>query len=165
MKILAIASLLSAFALTSFDAAACRTNPPMKAPVYSELTKTSDLVAVIHIERIRPLSPEDEALSERLWTDPPMNVPIRFPTTSAEFSTLRILKGSAPEQFLIRNGATNCDVQFIEGKNYLVFARSPDPSSEIVPDYGTFPLDQSQYSLAALAEVESSLSPPNPAKP
>ncbi|RZA33792.1 MAG: hypothetical protein EOP92_19050 [Lysobacteraceae bacterium] len=165
MKILAMGALLTALALASFDAAACRTNPPMKAPVYSELAKFSDMVAIVHIERIRPLSPEDEALNERLWTDPPMNVPIQFPTTSAEFSTLRMLKGKAPEQFLIRNGATNCDVQFVEGKDYLVFARWPDPSSEIVPDYGTFPLDESQHSLAALAAVESSLSLPNSAKP
>ena len=165
MKTMAMAALLAALTLASFDAMACRTNPPMKSPVYSDLVKTSELVVIIHIERIRPLSLEDEALSERLWNDPPMNVPIRFPTTSAEFSTLRVLKGNPPEQFLIQNGATNCAVQFMAGKDYVVFAQGSSPSSEIVPFYGTFLLDESQHSLTALAEVKSSLSPPNSAQP
>ena len=102
---------------------------------------------------------------DRVFTDPPVDVAIRLPTTSAEFSTLRILKGKPPEQVLMQNGATNCDVYFLEGKDYLVFAQWPSSSAEIVPLYGTIPIDQSQHSLAALAEVESSLNPPNPALP
>ncbi|KAF1714417.1 hypothetical protein CSC74_15915 [Pseudoxanthomonas yeongjuensis] len=94
-----------------------------------------------------------------------MNVPFRYPTTSAEFSTVRVLKEKQPEQFLIQNGATNCDVYFLEGKDYLVFAQWPSPSVEIVPTYGTFPLDESQQSLTALAEVESFLSLSDSAKP
>ena len=149
----------------SFDAFACRMNPPRTAPSYSDLANTSDLIAIVHVERIRPLSPEDEAFMERVFIDPPVNVVIRLPTTSAEFSTVRVLKGKQPEQFLIQNGATNCDVYFLEDKDYLVFAQWPSSSDEIVPLYGTFPIDQSQHSLAALAEVESSLNPPNPARP
>ena len=165
MRRVAVAIMLAFLAFASFDALACRTDPPMKAPSYSDLVKTSDLIAIVHIERIRPLSQEDEALMERLLTDPPMNVPFSYPTTSAEFSTVRILKGKRPEQSLIQNGATNCDVYFLEGKNYLVFAQRSSPSIEIVPAYGTFPLDESQHSLMALAEVESSLSLPNSAQP
>jgi len=165
MRRVAVPGMLVFLALASFDALACRMNPPMKAPSYGDLASTSDLIAIVHVERIRPLSPEDEAFMERVFTDPPVNVAIRLPTTSAEFSTVRVLKGKQPEQSLIQNGATNCDVYFLEGKDYLVFARRPSPSDEIVPLYGTFPIDQSQHSLAALAEVESSLNPLNPARP
>jgi hypothetical protein len=157
--------LLAGLAFVSFDAFACRMNPPRTPPSYSDLASTSDLIAIVHVERIRPLSAGDEALMERLLTDPPMNVPFRYPTTSAEFSTVRVLKGKQPEQSLIQNGATNCDVYFLEGEDYLVFAQWLNPSVEIVPSYGTFPFDESQQSLTALAEVESSLSSPNSAKP
>lgn len=165
MRTVVVASLLACLALASFDASACRTNPPRTAPSYSDLAAASDLIAVIHVERILPLSPEDEAFIDRVFTDPPTNVVIRLPTASAEFSTVRVLKGKRPEQSRIRSGVTNCDVYFLEGKDYLVFSQWPSPSGEIVPLYGTFPIDQSQHSLTALAEVESSLSSLNSAKP
>jgi hypothetical protein len=160
-----VAGVVACLALVSFDALACRTNPPRTAPSYRELANTSELIAVIHVERVRPLSPADEAFIEKVFTDPPLNVVIHLPTASAEFSTIRLLKGEQPEQSLIQSGVTSCDVSFQEGKDYLVFSQRPGPSGEIVPLYGTFTIDQSQHSLATLAEVESFLSPNNSAKP
>jgi hypothetical protein len=165
MGILSVAGLLACLALVPFDAFACRTNPPRTAPSYRDLANTSELIAVIHVERIRPLSPAEESFIEKVFTDPPMNVAIRLPTASAEFSTVRVLKGKRPEQSLIQSGVTSCDISFQQGKDYLVFSQRPASSGEIVPLYGTFTIDLSQHSLAALAEVESFLSHNNPAKP
>jgi hypothetical protein len=163
-----IASLAAVvlLAAVSSDGLACRTLPPMPAPVYSELVKSSDLVAVVRVQRIRPLSQEQKAEMDRLFTDPPLDTPFRFPTTSAEFSTIRVLKGKLPAQSRLQNGATSCDVVLSENNDYLIFANLADAhGDEIVPLYGTFRLDESQYSLIALAEVESALTPSNRTQP
>jgi len=133
--------------------------------MHGELAKSSDLVAVIRVERIQPLTKEEQAEMDRLFTDPP-ETPFRLPTTSAEFSTIRVLKGKLPAQSQIQNGATNCDVVLAENSDYVIFANLPaTPGHEIVPLYGTFRLDESQHSLIALADVESALTPSNRTQP
>jgi hypothetical protein len=160
------AALLALLALASFDSVACRQFPPRVEPSLGELARTADLVAIVHIERIRPLSSEDEALTERLLSDPPIGVPVVFPTTSAEFSMVRVLKGKLPPQPSVRNGATNCDVVLTAGHDYVIFAEMSDAQdSEIVPLYGTFRLDDNPYGLSRLSEVESSLTPSNQITP
>lgn len=160
------AIIFALFGLASLDAVACRTSPPQVEPSPRELAKTSGVVAVIHVERIRPMSPEDEALSERLWTDPPMNVPFRYPGPSVEFSVVSPLKGEFPVESLIWNGTTSCDVILSEGHDYVIFTDMPSaPGDRIVAHYGTFLLDESQHSLAKLAQVESFLNLSGPTHP
>lgn len=147
-------------------AEACRTIPPMRSPPIAELVQTSDLVAIVHIDRIQPLSPEEAAFTDRIFSDPPINVPVQLPTQSAEFTVVRAVKGTIPQRTPIASGITSCDVVLIEGRDYLIFARiSGEPGDKIQPRYGTFMIDQSPQSLAALAEVEHSLSSSNPTPP
>ncbi len=159
-----LALLLATLGSASFNAMACRMKPPRPPPVYAELARDSDVVAIVRVERIRPMSAEGETRTQQLLDAPPMNVPVRFPTTSAEFSVVRILKGERPKQSLVQNGASSCDVTFLEGKDYLLFAGKPGASMELIPAYGTVEMNQADYSLNALAETESSLTP-NPKRP
>src|SRR5687768_1097049 len=110
---IALLAAAVALATVSFNGMACRTLPPRLAPVHSELANSSDLVVVVRVERVQPLSKEDQAEMDRLFTDPP-NGPFRLPTTSAEFSTIRVLKGKLPARSRIQNGTTSCDVVLAE---------------------------------------------------
>lgn len=161
-----IACLSGGLAIAPSRADACTTFPPMSSPPPGELAQASDLVAIVHVDHVRPLSPEAAAFAERIFTDPPLNVPIQLPTTSAEFTLVRALKGTLPVPSLIRNGITSCDVVLMEGHDYLIFAGMPaGQDDEIVPLQGTFRVDQGRYSLDALADVEHSLTSSNPTPP
>jgi len=163
---MSVACLLGGLAIAPFHADACRSDPPISSPPPGALAQASDLVAIVHVDHVRPLSPEAAAFAERIFTDPPLDVPIRLPTTSVEFTLVRALKGTLPVSSLIQNGITSCDVVLMEGRDYLIFARMPaGQDDEIVPLQGTFMVDQSRYSLGALAEVEHSLTSPNPTPP
>lgn len=152
--------------LASLDAAACRTSPPRVEPSLSELAKSSGVIAVVHVERVLPMSPEEKALNERLWTDPPLNVAFRYPGESAEFSVLSSLKGELPAAAMIWIGTTSCDVMLSAGRDYVIFTDLPStPGDKIVPRYGTFPLDEDQHGLAKLAEVETLLNLSSPTHP
>ena len=152
--------------LASLDAVACRTTPPRVEPSLSELAKTSGVIAVIHVERILPMSAEEKALHDRLWTDPPLNVVFRYPGESAEFSVVSALKGELPAAALIWIGTTSCDVTMSAGRDYVIFTDVPTTQGDkIVPRYGTFLLDEDQDSLAKLVEVESLLNLSNPTHP
>ena len=146
-------------------AEACRTIPPMLAPSITELVQTSDMVAIVHVDRIHPLTAEQAAFTERIFSDPPLNVPIRLPTQAVDVTVVRNLKGTIPKGVPIGSGVTNCDVVLMEGRDYLIFAQAAVESGDkIEPRYGTFMIDRSPRSLAALAEVEHSLSS-NPTPP
>lgn len=161
-----IACLLASMSFVSLRAEACRTDPPIRVPPLAELTQSSDLIAIVHVDRIQPMTAEEEAFTKRIYTDPPLNVPIRLPSPSAVFTVIRPLKGTFPAAAPLRRGADSCEVVLMEGRDYLVFARLPlDPKAEIVPLHGTFLVDQSQYSLDSLAEVQSTLDSPNPTRP
>ncbi|KRA52276.1 hypothetical protein ASD77_11365 [Pseudoxanthomonas sp. Root65] len=137
----------------------------MRAPPIAELVQTSDMVAIVHVDRIHPLTAEEAAFTERIFSDPPLNVPIRLPTQSADVTVMRILKGTIPKGAPIGSGTTSCDVVLMEGRDYLIFAQAAVESGDkIEPRYGTFMIDRSPRSLAALAEVEHSLSS-NPTPP
>ena len=130
----------------------------MSAPPISELVQTSDVVAIVHVDRIHPLTAEEADFTERVFSDPPLNVPIRLPTQSADVTVVRSLKGTIPKDAPIGSGTTSCDVVLMEARDYLIFAQMAEPGDKIAPRYGTFMLDSSPRSLAALAEVEHSLS-------
>ncbi len=137
----------------------------MRAPPIADLARTSDVVAIVHVDRIHPLTAEEAAFSERMFSDPPLNVPIRLPTQSADVTIVRSLKGKIPEGARVDSGVTNCDVVLMEGREYLIFAQvAVEQSDKIAPRYGTFMIDSSPRSIAALAEVEHSLSS-NPTPP
>ena len=91
-------------------------------------------------------------------------MPIRLPTQSADVTVMRSLKGTIPKGAPIGSGTTSCDVVLMEGRDYLIFAQTTaEPGDKIAPRYGTFMIDSSPQSVAALAEVEHSLSsPPTP---
>ena len=164
-SILPIALLFAGSAISS-GAIACTMYPPMREVPASDLVRNADLVAIVHVEKIVPMSAVEEAELQRLMTDPPLNTPIKLPGPSARFSAIRILKGKLPEASLLRSGPTNCDVVLTEGSDYVLFARSPRvPGGQIVPLYGTFPLGADPQAKAKLAEVESILNPPNPTRP
>ena len=165
MNKFALASLFPILALASPEAGACSMDPPLMAPPIDQLVLRSDLIMVARIERIEPITKEEAALTEQLMRDPPINVSFRFPTGTARFSAARVLKGALPANARLQNGATNCDVTFVEDRDFVVFANKPDSSGDIVPLYGTFLLDISQQSRNALAEVESLLSPSESAQP
>lgn len=131
----------------------------MRAPPIAELVRTSGVVAIVHVDRIHPLTAEEAAFNERIFSDPPLNVPIRLPTQSADVTVVRSLKGTVPKGAPIGSGTTSCDVMLMEGRNYLIFAQTTaEPGDKIAPLYGTFMIDSSPQSVAALAEVEHSLS-------
>lgn len=131
----------------------------MRAPPIAELVRTSGVVAIVHVDRIHPLTAEEAAFNERIFSDPPLNVPIRLPTQSADVTVVRSLKGTVPKGAPIGSGTTSCDVVLMEGRNYLIFAQTTaEPGDTIAPLYGTFMIDSSPQSVAALAEVEHSLS-------
>lgn len=155
----ASACLLLASAWFPLRAEACTTIPPMRAPPIAELVRTSDVVAIVHVDRIHPLTPEEAAFTDRIFSDPPLNVPIRLPTRSADVTAVRTLKGALPKGVPVGSGITSCDVVLMEGRDYLIFAqRTVGSGDKLEPRYGTFTIDQSLQSLAALAEVEHSLS-------
>jgi len=131
----------------------------MRAPPIAELVRTSGVVAIVHVDRIHPLTAEEAAFNERIFSDPPLNVPIRLPTQSADVTVVRSLKGTVPNGAPIGSGTTSCDVVLMEGRDYLIFAQTTaEPGDKIAPLYGTFMIDSSPQSAAALAEVEHSLS-------
>ena len=151
--------LLLAWTWCPLRAEACRTFPPMRAPPIAELVRTSGVVAIVHVDRIHPLTAEEAAFTERIFSDPPLNVPIRLPTQSADVTVVRSLKGALPKGAPIGSGTTSCDVVLMEGRDYLIFAQTTaEPGDKIAPRYGTFMIDSSPQSVAALAEVEHSLS-------
>jgi hypothetical protein len=161
-----LACLLACTTLLSFEVDACRSEPALRVPPLAELARSADLIAVVHVSGIKPMSAEEAAFTERTYANPPLNVEIRFPSPSAEFSVIRTLKGSIPADSPLRSGADSCEVMLLEGRRYLIFARAPDrQGAEIVPLHGTFTIDPSQYSLNALAEVEHSLNSSNPTPP
>lgn len=161
----AFVCLLLASTWFPLRAEACTTNPPMSAPPIAGLVATSDVVAIVHVDRIHPLTAEDAAFTERIFSDPPLNVPIRLPTQSADVTVVRSLKGAIPKGVPVGSGVTSCDVVLMEGRDYLIFADATVESGDkIQPRYGTFMIDSSQQSLAAVAEVEHSLSS-NPTPP
>lgn len=158
--------LLLTFAGVPLRAEACTTIPPMRAPPITELVQTSDVVAIIHVDRIHPLTAEEAAFTERVFSDPPLNVPIRLPSQSADVTVMRSLKGTIPKGAPIGSGTTSCDVVLMEGRDYLIFARTTAESGDkIEPRHGTLMIDQGPESLAALAEVEHSLSSSKPTPP
>lgn len=130
----------------------------MREPPIAELVQTSDVVAIVHVDRIHPLTAEEAVFTERIFSDPPLNVPIRLPTLSADVTVVRGLKGTVPAGAPIGSGTTSCDVVLMQGRDYLIFAQMAEPGDKIAPRYGTFMLDSSPQSVAALAEVEHSLS-------
>lgn len=131
----------------------------MRAPPIAELVRTSGVVAIVHVDRIHPLTAEEAAFNERIFSDPPLNVPIRLPTQSADVTVVRSLKGTVPKGAPIGSGTTSCDVVLMEGRDYLIFAQTTaEPRDKIAALYGTFMIDSSPQSVAALAEVEHSLS-------
>lgn len=160
------ACLLACVALVSFEAAACRSYPPLRVPPVAELARSADVVAVVHVSRIRPLTAEEAAFTERTYANPPLNVEVRFPSPSAEFTVVRTLKGSVPASLPLRAGADSCEVTLMQGHDYLIFARTPHGAdAEIVPLHGTFAIDRSQSSINALADVQNSLLSSNPTPP
>lgn len=137
----------------------------MRAPPIADLVQTSGVVAIVHVDRVHPLTPEEAAFTERVFSDPPLNVPIRLPTQSADVTVMRSLKGAIPKGTPVGSGVTSCDVVLMEGRDYLIFAEATAASGgKIQPRYGTFMIDSSPHSLAAVAEVEHSLSS-NPTPP
>ena len=131
----------------------------MRAPPIAELVRTSDVIVVVHVDRIHPLTREEAEFTERIFSDPPLNVPVRLPTQSADVTAVRTLKGTLPEGMPVGSGTTSCDVVLMEGRDYLIFAQTTaGPGDKIEPRYGTFMIDSSPQSVAALAEVEHSLS-------
>lgn len=153
-------------ALAAFDAVACRTNPPKVAPDRREVARMADLVALVHIDAIEPLTAAEEAELQRLLSDPPLDIPFRYPAPGLRFSTLRVLKGVMPDETLIQNGATNCDVLLMPGHDYVLFARLPvGEGARIQPLDGTFHLGKTARDQADLAEVQHSLTSPNQTTP
>lgn len=155
------AALLIAFVLLALagNVNACMTIPPRKIPDRQDLVRTSEIVAVIHVDRIDPLTPEEEAT---LLRGPPRGVSYSFPGQSVHFSVRRILKGSIPDGALIRNGATSCEVVLSANEVYVLFANQPASSGDrILPLDGTFRFRSTPEDAAIIADLESLLSPAN----
>ena len=166
MKYLGWSALLALLAMAVHDAQACRTIPPMKAPVFAELARTSGIVAIVRVERVDPLTPEESDRWRRLMDDPPMNTPIRVPAETAHARTIRVLKGELPDTFPMRSGVTSCQVMLTAGRDYVVFTKQPEtPDERYEPLYGTFALDGDGRGSADLAEVQASLSPSDMHRP
>mgnify|MGYP003563690796 CR=1 FL=1 len=145
---------------------ACVTEPPRVTPPPSAAAASADLVAIVRIDEEIPLSPEEQAEFDRLWYTPPANTPFYYPTTRLRFSTLRVLKGAMPEDVLIQNGATSCDVVLQVGMQYVLFAKLPALDGvRLMPLDGTFRLGPDKYDQANLADVERFLSSSLPKMP
>ena len=152
--------------LSAAGAIACSMVPPKVTPDPREVAKTADLVAIVRIDGVEPLTAAEDAELQRLLRDPPLNTPFRYPAPGLRFSTLRVLKGRMPNDVLIQNGATNCDVLLMPGQDYVLFAGRPAGAGErIQPLDGTFYLGKTERDLANLADVELSLSTSKPTPP
>lgn len=148
------------------NARACPADPPIATPTLREATESSDIVAVIHVDRLGWRTPEEEAQFRRLWERPPMNTPFSYPARSARFSVKRVLKGDIPAGTLIRSGSTSCEVGLAEGRDYVLFASLPSGEDDrLMPLRGTFSLDAPPYTDAMLAEVQSFLTHSNAPTP
>jgi hypothetical protein len=153
-------------ALSAIDAVACSTDPPKVEPDRREVAQIADLVAIVRIDAIEPLTAAEEAELQRLLSDPPMDTPFRYPAPGLRFSTLRVLKGRMPNEALIQNGATSCDVLLVPGHDYVLFARLPaGEGARIEPLDGTFYLGKTERDQANLAEVQQSLTSLNQTTP
>ncbi len=147
------------------DAGACVTDPPLRTPEPREAARGADIVAVIHVDHVEPLTARERAETDRLFTTPGAG-PFVPPAPSARFSVRRVLKGDIPVGAVIRNGPTSCEVYLAEGGDYVLFAmKPPAPGDRIVPMDATFRLDNTGYDAARLAEVESSLTHSNSLSP
>ncbi|WP_241046105.1 hypothetical protein [Pseudoxanthomonas sp. LH2527] len=147
-------------------AAACSLDPPKVTPDPREVAKTADLVAIVRIDGVEPLTAAEDAELQRLLRDPPLNTPFRYPAPGLRFSTLRVLKGQMPNGVLIQNGATNCEVLLMPGQDYVLFAGQPARDGDrIAPLDGTFYLGKTERDRANLADVELSLTSSNPTPP
>jgi len=166
MKRTLLVAVACALFVLAGNAGACRTDPPIVTPTLREATESADIVAVIHVDGVEWRTPEEEAEFRRLWERPPMNTPFSYPARSARFSVKRVLKGSIPANTLIWSGATSCDVDLAEGRDYVLFASLPSGEDDrLMPLRGTFPLDAPPYTDAMLAEVESFLTHSNAPTP
>ncbi|MEJ1096649.1 MULTISPECIES: hypothetical protein [unclassified Pseudoxanthomonas] len=142
--------------MTSGSAMACSI-PGKQWPTTAELAIASDLVFIAHVERIRRMSPEDTKLMEAISSgNPPLNVAFLPPTHPADFSVLRVLKGTVPEHVLLQSAVQNCSgVHLEEGGDYLIFANRPSMAGDdIAPIKGSFKLDDSEYTQDELRKVE-----------
>jgi len=158
MKRALLVAVACALSVLAGNAAACHTDPPIVTPPLSEVTGSSDIVAVIHVDWVGWRTPAEEAEFRRLWERPPMNTPFSYPARSARFSVKRVLKGNIPADTLLWSGATSCEVGLAEGRDYVLFASLPSGEDDrLMPLRGTFSLDAPPYTDAMLAEVESFL--------
>lgn len=152
-------------AVLAGNAGACSTVPPRTTPDLRQVARAVDIVAVIHVDHVEPLTAQQLAETERLFTTV-SNGPFVPPASSVRFSVRRVLKGRLPADAMIRNGATSCEVVLDAGGDYVLFAMKPvAPGDRIVPMDGTFPLDKTGRDAAELAAVESSLSHPELTRP
>ena len=147
------------------NAGACVTEPPIITPEPRDAARAADIVAVIRVDHVVPLTTQERAESDRLFTTVSAG-PFVPPAPSVRFTVRRMLKGKMPDGALIRNGATSCEVGLVQGKDYVLFARKPAASGDrISPMNGTFQLDKTRSAAAKLAAVESSLTHPDPTRP
>ncbi len=149
--------------VVAFQSDACVVETPWVSPSLSELAGTSEIVAIVHVERVESLDEQDAAFVDRVLDGQLLDTPVILPAPSAHFSTLRVLKGKLPAGSQIRSGATNCEIVLVEGRDYVLFAMQPAAPDDdrIVPMMGTFELGKTEYDMAKLAEVELSLTPSN----
>lgn len=158
-------ALTVACALAAGHAGACSTFPRLVTPEPREAAQAADIVAVIHVDHVARLTAEELAETHRLFTTV-SGGPVVPPAPSVRFTVRRLLKGTIPDDALIRNGPTSCEVTLAEGRDYVLFAMKPAaPGDRIVPMDGTFLLENTSGYAAKLAAVESSLSHPDPTQP
>ncbi len=160
--VLAVACVL---AVPAGNAGACVTDPPLKTPEPREAARAADIVAIIHVDHVEPLTAQEQAETDRLFTTPGAG-PFVPPAPSVRFTVRRLLKGTIADDALIRNGPTSCEVTLAEGRDYVLFAMKPAaPGDRIVPMNGTFRSENTSGYAAKLAAVESSLTHPAPTRP
>lgn len=153
----ASAALLMVSMMTAGSAMACRIEG-MQWPTTTELANTSELIFIAHVERVRPMSPENARLMEAIDSGNPLvDVPFLYPVHPADFSVRSVLKGTVPEYTLLQSAVQDCSgVHLEEGEDYLIFANRPAmPGDDIAPIKGSFKLDSSKYAQDELRKVES----------
>jgi hypothetical protein len=164
---LAAVLLCAAFAFGMGAAGACSMGSQVKPPTLIEVADTAEWVFIAHIERINPLTKEQDELALRILTgNVPMNVSFRVPVQLAEASSRRSLKGARSGPVVLQSEVHNCGVQLSAGDDYLILANPPQNANDgIRPLAGSFKLDDTAATQAKLAELQTHLSKQNPSTP
>ena len=161
MKLVLVPILSALLGVFPGEALACRMSPPVVTRTSIELAAHSDLVFIAHVDKVRPLDAADQAFLKDFPANTKVGVIYTMPTAVAEYTVVRVLKGSGPMAALLQSATWDCGGLMMEtGGEYLIFAnRQVDVRGTVAPIEGSFPLQGFTEAAAELQKIDTFLTP------